>query len=117
VTEKKIPVGPLPRATHGKDVAECLAAFAESFRPSAKPGFPVVFLFELPASTLEKVGGKKLLFKCSLSMKNVNYCGKQIQRYFNTNPTQWPLNSPMERSLVWYCSRDLTFGAFFFCKK
>jgi hypothetical protein len=43
VAEKKFPVGPLPRATLGKDIAECLMSFAESFRPSVKPGFPVVY--------------------------------------------------------------------------
>jgi hypothetical protein len=46
VAEKKYPVGPLPSATLGKGVAECLMPFAESFRPSAKPGFPVVEAFE-----------------------------------------------------------------------
>jgi hypothetical protein len=35
MAEKKFPVGPVPRATLGK-------GFAESFGPSAKPGFPVV---------------------------------------------------------------------------
>jgi hypothetical protein len=46
VAEKKFPVGPLPRTTIGKDVAKFLWPFAESFRPSAKPGFPVVEAFE-----------------------------------------------------------------------
>jgi hypothetical protein len=44
VAEKKFPVGPLPSATLGKGVAECLMPFAESFRPLAKPGFPVVMV-------------------------------------------------------------------------
>jgi hypothetical protein len=43
VAEKKFPVGPVPSATLGKDVADGLLAFAESLRLSAKPGFPVVF--------------------------------------------------------------------------
>jgi hypothetical protein len=42
VAEKKFPVGPLLSATLGKGFAEGLVAFAESFRLSAKPGFPVV---------------------------------------------------------------------------
>jgi hypothetical protein len=44
VAEKKFPVGPLPSATLGKGVTECLRPFAESFRLSAKPEFPVVKL-------------------------------------------------------------------------
>jgi hypothetical protein len=42
VTEKKFLIGSLPSATLGKGVAECLRPFAESFRLSAKPEFPVV---------------------------------------------------------------------------
>jgi hypothetical protein len=42
VAEKKFLVGSLPSATLGKGVAECLRPFAESFRLSAKPEFPVV---------------------------------------------------------------------------
>jgi hypothetical protein len=41
-SREKFPVGPVPRDTLRKGFAECLMPFAESFRPSAKPGFPVV---------------------------------------------------------------------------
>jgi hypothetical protein len=39
---KKFSVSPVPSATVGKAVADGLVAFAESFRHSAKPEFPVV---------------------------------------------------------------------------
>jgi hypothetical protein len=39
---KKFSVRPVPSATVGKAFADGLLAFAESFRFSAKPGFPVV---------------------------------------------------------------------------
>jgi hypothetical protein len=39
---KKFSVGPVPSATVGKAVAYGFLAFVESFRLSAKPGFPVV---------------------------------------------------------------------------
>jgi hypothetical protein len=42
VAEKKFSVSPVPSATVGKAFANGLIAFAESFRLSAKPGFPVV---------------------------------------------------------------------------
>jgi hypothetical protein len=42
MVEKKFSVGPVPSATVGKAYADGLLAFAESFRLSAKPGFPVV---------------------------------------------------------------------------
>jgi hypothetical protein len=40
--DKKFSVRPVPSATVGKAFADGLIAFAESFRLSAKPGFPVV---------------------------------------------------------------------------
>jgi hypothetical protein len=42
VAEKKFSVSPVPSATVGKAFADDLIAFAENFRLSAKPGFPVV---------------------------------------------------------------------------
>jgi hypothetical protein len=42
VAEKKFPMSPVPSATVGKAFVDDLIAFAESFRLSAKPGFPVV---------------------------------------------------------------------------
>jgi hypothetical protein len=35
-------MGPVPSVTLGKAFVDCLLAFAESFRLSAKPGFLVV---------------------------------------------------------------------------
>jgi hypothetical protein len=42
MAKKKFSVGSLPSVTLGKGFAECLMPFAESLRPSAKPGFPAV---------------------------------------------------------------------------
>jgi hypothetical protein len=42
VVEKKFSVRPVLSATVGKAFVDGLLAFAESFRLSAKPGFPVV---------------------------------------------------------------------------
>jgi hypothetical protein len=39
---KKLSVSPVPSATIGKGFSDGLITFAESFRLSAKPGFPVV---------------------------------------------------------------------------
>jgi hypothetical protein len=43
--EKKFSVSPVPSATVGKAFADGLIAFAESFRLSAKPGFPFLLNF------------------------------------------------------------------------
>jgi hypothetical protein len=41
-SRKKFSVSPVPSTTVGNAFADGLLAFAESFRLSAKPGFPIV---------------------------------------------------------------------------
>jgi hypothetical protein len=59
VAKKKFPVGHVARATLGKGFAECLMPFAESLRPSAKPGFPVV---NMRSWSLPRMDRMKMMF-------------------------------------------------------